>query len=244
MKKLLKSTPVVRTLIKVVNRTRWNFRAWRLDPCRNMRRVLRGYQNLTIVQIGSNDGKSDDPIHDLLIVNETWRAILVEPVPFLFERLKINYSNVKGVQFANVAIGETEGLTPFFFLDHLLCNSLPNLPPWFDQLGSFNEEHIVKHLGESIRPWIVRLEIPTVPLSKLFSNYGITHIDVLHIDTEGYDWKILSQLDFELFHPRVILFEYKHLSEIEKLSALTLLKKFYYVKDLSVGGDFLCTRMY
>jgi FkbM family methyltransferase len=243
MKELLKSLPVVGALLKAVNRARWNFRVWQLDPGRNIRKALIGCHNLSVVQIGSNDGKSDDPIHELLTQNSKWKALLVEPIPFLFERLKQNYQNRAGLSFANVAIGETEGTMTFYYLESDLKNRFPDLPAWFDQLGSFNPDHIVKHLGEHMRPWITTLEIATLPFPKLLSQHSISQFDVLHIDTEGHDWKILRQLDLTLFRPRVILFEYKHLSESDRKEAFAHLQRFYRIKDLSVNGDYLCFRL-
>jgi FkbM family methyltransferase len=218
------------------------FNVWRLNPSRNLRKILRGSQNLSIVQIGSNDGKSGDPIHDLLNENQTWKALLVEPIPFLFERLKHNYQNRAGVRFANVAIGESTGVTTFYFLEADLKETLPHLPNYFDQLGSFNPDHIVNHLGEAIRPWIKAVEIPTLSLPELLEQHSISQFDILHIDTEGYDWKILKQLDLNRFRPRIILFEHSHLTELEKQGALKHLGNDYWVKDLHVGGDYLCTR--
>ena len=45
----------------------------------------------TIIQIGSHVGKTcNDPIFN--VVDNNTKLILVEPVPFLFEQLKINYN--------------------------------------------------------------------------------------------------------------------------------------------------------
>ena len=45
------------------------------------------------VQIGSNDGKTGDPIYELVSKNQHWKGVLVEPVDFLHRKLKANYSN-------------------------------------------------------------------------------------------------------------------------------------------------------
>jgi hypothetical protein len=61
----------------------------------------------TIIQIGSHIGNtSNDPIFN--IVDKTTKLILVEPVPFLFEKLKYNYQkkfiNNKNIFFINKAV--------------------------------------------------------------------------------------------------------------------------------------------
>jgi FkbM family methyltransferase len=217
-------------------------RVWHQNPSRRLRNRLRGQQALTVVQIGSNDGKTDDPIHQLLSENATWNALLVEPIPFLFQRLMRNYAGRENTQFANVAIGESEGEMTFYYLEEALKIQMPDLPPWFDQLGSFDSEHIVKHLGEEIRPFVKTLNIPATPLSQLLQKHSITQIDLLHIDTEGYDWSILKQLDLKTYRPKVILFEYKHLSTSDRAAAVESLESLYQVQDLSIGGDYLCVR--
>jgi hypothetical protein len=63
--------------------------------------------NKTIIQIGSHVGNTcNDPIFN--IVDNDTKLILVEPVPFLFEQLKINYNkkfeNNHNIIFINKAV--------------------------------------------------------------------------------------------------------------------------------------------
>src|SRR4051812_3099016 len=55
---------------------------------KRIQRELAKRDEVFFVQIGSNDGKRNDPIHDLAIGNESWNGLFVEPVPQLFEKLK------------------------------------------------------------------------------------------------------------------------------------------------------------
>jgi FkbM family methyltransferase len=158
-----------------------------------------------VVQIGSNDGKTGDPLHDLIKLNN-WIVTFVEPVPYLFEKLVQNYGTQPRFKFIQKAIGE--GKSNFYFIDKQAGLDL-NLPVWYDQLGSFNPNHIIKHFGESIKPYMRYIEINTINLNELFYD----NIDLLHIDVEGYDWNVLKQLDQTKYSPKVILFEHKHLSD-------------------------------
>ena len=74
-------------------------------------------------------------------------------------------------------------------------------------------------------------------LNKLFQKNNVRDITLLHIDTEGYDWEILSQLNLDDVKPKVILIEYKHLNKIEKRSLINFLKSDYLVFGL--GGDLI-----
>ena len=77
------------------------YRAWKYSPTRHIRRALGGRPHASIVQVGSNDGVTNDPSHDLLISHPSWTALLIEPVPFLFQRLKGNYPDSPRFRFEN-----------------------------------------------------------------------------------------------------------------------------------------------
>src|SRR5207245_6466419 len=59
----------------------------------------RSSKPLRVVQIGSNDGVANDPINESLRARR-WSGVLVEPIPYLFERLRANYEGVPAVRFA------------------------------------------------------------------------------------------------------------------------------------------------
>lgn len=50
--------------------------------------ILRDYPRVFFVQIGSNDGITGDPIHNLIVENSNYSGILIEPVDFCFNRLQ------------------------------------------------------------------------------------------------------------------------------------------------------------
>jgi len=181
-----------------------------------------GGRKASVIQIGSNDGKTGDPLHTLLHKNQQWEALFVEPVPYLFERLKGNYTDTKRFRFENAAIGKEEKLT-FYWVDPAAKEQLTDLPYWYDQLGSFNKQHITTELGDRMEPFILSAELESIGLTTLLDRHHITTIDILHIDTEGHDWNILSQLDLEGFQPTFILFEANHLSEDDLSAAIRFL---------------------
>jgi hypothetical protein len=41
---------------------------------------------------------------------------------------------------------------------------------------------------------------------------GLTHVDLVQIDAEGYDWPIIRSIDFARLKPRILRFEYRHMS--------------------------------
>jgi hypothetical protein len=82
-------------------------------------------------------------------------------------------------------------------------------------LGTFDRDHITKHLEGILEPFICEAEIETKTLSDFLREQDFEKLDVLHIDAEGHDYKVISTLDLEQYHPALILIENKHLSEEE-----------------------------
>lgn len=192
-----------------------------------------------LVQVGSNDGKTGDPLYPLFEKHPAWRGLLVEPIPYIYTKLKANYPDENRFDLANVAVG-AKGNMPFYYVDKAAIKDLPDLPYWYDQLGSFDWGHIVKELDGMLAPYIRSMAVESLPLSTLLDQYRITSIDVLHIDAEGYDWKVLRQLDLTRFKPTFILCEHHHLRLEERAEALAFLAADYEV--LRVGIDWLAVR--
>lgn len=190
------------------------------------------HHKTTIIQIGSNDGKTGDPIYSLLQKNEQWKAVMVEPVPYLYKRLKSNYPNDPRFIFENTAINHGSMQT-FYSVKQEAKNQLKDLPPWFDQLGSFYKENITKQLNGILEPYIEEIQLQGITLNNLFKKHDIKSIGLLHIDTEGYDWKVLSQLNLEKYKPILILYEQKHLPKSQRVQSIAFLKKDYVVYDFS-----------
>ena len=201
--------------------------------------VVIGAGPARLVQIGSNDGKTGDPLYPLFRKYASWRGLLVEPIPYIFAKLKANYPDTSRFDLANVAIGE-DGKMPFYYVDKTAINDLPDLPYWYDQLGSFDRSHIVKELDGVLEPYVRSMEVESMNLMSLLDRYGVSKIDVLHIDAEGYDWKVLQQLDLSRFRPTFILCEHHHLSLAERKAALAFLSADYEV--FRVGIDWLAAR--
>lgn len=186
-----------------------------------------GEKAVFVVQIGSNDGKTNDPLYPLFKKNQQWKGLFVEPIPVFFEKLTKNYPDQTRFTFENVAINQGAKM-PFYYLDTAAAkNEISDLPFWAEQLGSFDKEHILKHLEGRLEPWIISQEIEGISLPTLLSRNKIKSIDILHVDAEGYDWKILSQLDLRQFLPTFILFEYHHLPQNELENAHDFLNKKY-----------------
>jgi FkbM family methyltransferase len=195
--------------------TRWHFN------------VLRGYADyktlVKFIQVGSNDGLCNDPLREY-ILRYHWSGILVEPVPYLFERLKANYAGKNGTLFfENSAIASSIDPMPFYYLKE---SNLPHLPEWYNQLGSFNKDvvlqhqHLIPHFDELLTEDAVQ----TISFRGLLAKHHMENVELVHIDAEGYDYEILKLIPFEKLDLELIMFEHKHLPEADYKRAIRLLR--------------------
>ncbi len=200
----------------------------RADPAWRVANALRSPEGV-VVQIGSNEG-TGDPVHKLLGQRPAWRAVLVEPVPYVFELLRKTYGDDPRIRFENAAINQGEPM-PFYWVDDQAQKDLTDLPAHWNQLGGFVKDHITKHLPQ-LKPYVRETIVNGLTLTMLLEKHQIETLDFLHIDTEGYDWKILKQLDLGRWKPRVILYEHKHLSREELAEAREFLAPYYRIVKL------------
>ncbi|MDD1443967.1 FkbM family methyltransferase [Dolichospermum sp. ST_sed3] len=221
-KKLVpKNSFLFKAAFKVYDYKYWYPGKWQFD-------LLEAYatfkQHVTFIQVGSNNGITGDPIFPY-ITNYSWRGVLVEPVPYLFEELKNNYkSNAPNLIFENSAIADRNGQLKFYRLQK---TDLPDMPIWYDQLGSFNKEVILRqktvipHFDDLLIEDIVN----AITFETLLEKHTIEKTDLIHIDTEGYDFEILKLIPFYKLGVELIMFEHVHLSNTDYKSSLNMLAK-------------------
>jgi FkbM family methyltransferase len=199
--------------------------------------IARAGDDVFFLQIGAHDGKTDDLLHDL-IRKHGWKGVLVEPVPYLFDRLVRNYSGIPGLAFENKAIGADDGHETFYYL-----RQNDALPSWYDQLGSFDKQVILSHKDHipDIERYIVAEPVDCISFTTLVAAHCVRRIDLILIDTEGYDLQILQQIDFSRFSPNLVIYEQKHLSDADKQRARTFLTERGY-SVFNVGGNDVAKR--
>lgn len=90
--------------------------------------------DVTAINIGAFDGKSNDPLYEFIIENQ-WRAVLVEPNPTSFATLQQTFEDIDHVALENIAIADTDGT-----MDFLVPVLTGNEPKWFPQTASLSEE--------------------------------------------------------------------------------------------------------
>lgn len=184
--------------------------------------LSRKRKDLFFVQIGANDGYTADPIYNL-VRKHKWSGVLVEPVPEYFENLKLAYKNMPNLTFVNSAISiKNETRTLYGFSK--------NAPFWIRMhtktKNSFSKKTILSHSWymPNLEKYIVGQKVKSINIETLLDKYSDGKLDMLFIDTEGYDFEILKQFDLNKNRPTVIYYEHKHLSTADKNESWKLCK--------------------
>jgi FkbM family methyltransferase len=205
------------------------------------RRILRAFANsyptAFFVEIGANDGDHHDHLQPFILAHN-WRGIMVEPVPYIFARLRKNYGAVAGVTLENAAIADRDGELPFYYLADPAESERDRLPDWYDGVGSFSREKVLAHRKSipDVADRLIEHEVPTMTFETLCRRHGVDRVDLLVIDTEGYDAEILRTIDFAVHRPRLVIHEHFHLSPSERRASRARLERAGY-ETLEEGFD-------
>lgn len=175
--------------------------------------MARAGSDFFFVQIGANNGVSDDPIHEF-VVKYHLSGILIEPQPLIFLELKKNYAAERQLIFENAAISPKDGETKMY------CAMAENGEPT-SGLTTFRREVLEYRVGP--RAKIEEINVPARTFQTLFVRHAIGRVDLLQIDTEGFDCEILKLFDFMAYSPTIVRFEHIHLSRRELTEAVTKL---------------------
>ncbi len=194
--------------------------------CLELQRILslfaRERPSANVVQIGVGDGVLVDPLSSYWD-KTSWRGVLVEPLPHLSESLKERFADNPNISVIQAVVSENDGTATFYRLAH----AYENAPGWHQMLGSLDREVPLKHrsLIPNIDDLITEEPVRSLRLQTLLKEQGLSRFDLIVIDTEGHDYKILKQIDFTRQSPSLLLFEHHHLTSEERQAASQLLSE-------------------
>jgi FkbM family methyltransferase len=183
---------------------------------------------ITILQIGACDGSTNDPIHHF-VEKGVARAILIEPNPYAFIRLQKTYAGVPNVTLMQAAIGDQDGEAPLYRLKRT-AKTESEVDATL-QIASFNKEHLKKIHSDPEE--IERISVPCRSLSSLTAELGLSQIDLLQIDTEGFDATVVRMALEMPSPPACINFEHLHLRSSDRRPLYDLLNSRGYLLSYS-----------
>ena len=193
-----------------------------------------------IIQIGANDGKSDDFLRSS--INIDTNLLLVEPIKVAFEKLQKNYSGYKNVKFINKAIDVVTGKKNIFsvnpkYYDFYEKKYKSKDVSWLTVLASFHREHLEYHGIKSNH--IQSTEIDCINFKELIDQYNFENLDLLVVDTEGYDEILITNFIQNTNIRPLIIFEWIHIQKNKAEDLIELLELNNY-KFLKLNKDLIC----
>ena len=179
-------------------------------------------------------------IDDYIKRNYQKKILLVEPVKYNFLELKKKYSHINNIYIENSAVSDKDKKINFYYIKE---DSIAKLKKhWASGIGSFNKDHILSHYTKRFKVQeedIETKEVECLSFMNLAKKYSVKKVDLLQIDVEGEEFKILSSIDYNQIFIKEIIFEKKHLDgpfqkgdQLNKLKEI-LNKNDYKVTDLN-----------
>jgi len=159
--------------------------------------------HFSLVVVGAHDGsKMSDTIERSAVAAP---VLLIEPVPFLFERLRQRYAGRPKIVLRNCAIALHDGEADFAAPKPTAVA----VHSWGDQLGSLRLDHATSH-DPRFADHFAKIRVPTLRFVTVLAAEGISSIDCLLTDTEGLDAQLIASFPFSKIMPRQIVFEFRH----------------------------------
>ncbi len=182
-------------------------------------------KQINIIVVGANDGKFNDPIYDFVMKSIDRTAVcLIEPNTRLKCYLKENYSGHPKSKIINCAIGPNGVLTLYAIKEKYWSDFQPSYatnrgwPEYRAATGitSASREHLEDalkdHSNINAAEAITSLTVPSKELDRVLQDIDWKMpIDVLQIDTEGYDDSVIYSSNLKLTKPKYIYFELCHI---------------------------------
>jgi FkbM family methyltransferase len=126
-----------------------------------------------------------------LFYNKGWRGINIEPNP---QRLWLFNIFRRGDKNLNIGVGGEKSEMIFYVFKE-------------NTLSTFSQQASIKYtkMGHKVKEQLaIRLE----PLKDILSQYAKNQeIDIMSVDTEGFDMEVLESNDWNTFRPRFLILE-------------------------------------
>jgi FkbM family methyltransferase len=154
----------------------------------------------TFVEAGANDGVTQNNTL-LLERSRGWSGLLVEPIPDLAEQCRRNRPSaiVEEVALVGDDGPGTSVRMRFSGLMSLVDGALGD--------AAAEQRHVADGLMRQGLAETYDVEVPAATLSTLLDRHGLTDVDLLVVDVEGFEAEALAGLDLERHRPRFICVE-------------------------------------
>ena len=155
------------------------------------------------LDIGSHMGTYTDFINKIY---PNCKSFLFEPQSKIFTKINQKYLKNDNTKVFNLAISDTEKKQNLYLNRHDLTSTLSE----FNEQSSYLNFK-AKLYGTNIKNMTHETEfVQTITLKKFIINYNFNKIDLIKIDTEGHEFKVLKGLEGKIDIVDNILIEFHH----------------------------------
>jgi FkbM family methyltransferase len=175
------------------------------------------------VDVGAHDGIT---LNNTLFFEETlnWKGINIEPIPSVFENLKMNRPNCINLE---CAISNENSDSSAFLLGVGYTEMLSGLVNTYDQRHHQRMEHENKiYSGKK-----EIIQVHTKKLETVFDEYSINRVHYLTIDTEGGEFEVIKSINFDKVFIDLIQFEDNYSDIGSQIVAYLNTKQYKVVKN-------------
>jgi FkbM family methyltransferase len=191
-----------------------------------LERTPRGAKAL---EIGAMDGVRFDALHPYLKQGR-FEAVVVEPVAEMFELLSQTYADCPNVACVRAAIADRSGPLRLYRIssDDIVKHKLPE---WIHGVTSAVKGPVLSYFADHVREETVR----GLTFEDFAAEIRLAGFDVLQIDTEGYDWNVLKQIDLKKHGVSLTQIEIINLMPHDRLQVFSFLRDSGYLFDYEYG---------
>lgn len=199
----------------------------RTADARSVMKFLESYfassEEKRLIQVGANDGIMCDPLRRFLAGGSggNLRSVLIEPIPYYYQRLAALYADDPDVTVLNVACGALAGSMSLFFIDPAIADQMNGEGPannWAHGQGShdrnvvaywiernrFRGNEYVRNL-EAFHAAVTSIEVKVIPLADVALSRENANLLIM-IDVQGFEFEVIRGIDWD-YPPAYIVFE-------------------------------------
>jgi FkbM family methyltransferase len=159
----------------------------------------------SLIQVGANDGVRFDSLN-AFIKEYKLSCLLVEPIKEHFEDLKKNYANLDNIIFENSSISVDNEISHLYKVKKKFLDIYGN---HVRGITSFRIEHLIHHGVK--KKHITKQEVASLSIKELLLKHKFEKFELLFIDVEGYDGKLVNDFLLNNSIRPYIIFEYIHI---------------------------------
>ena len=160
------------------------------------------------IESGANDGLTQSNTY-FFEKYENWTGILIEAIPDLAAKCRLNRPN---------CIVENFALVPFDYngthIEMRYCGLMSIVK---DSMKSLKEEK--QHIKKGCEVQKIdtnNLKVPAATLNTILKKHSVKRFDFFSLDVEGYELEVLKGIDFDLYHPNYMLIEARYRDELDQ----------------------------